>query len=196
MAKDWKAVAQAKLRGMGKEKTAPWTLNLVGFRDTEKVNAFNDSLVYWYYDEKGIVIEQVDKFTTDPGLTTLKSPENVKGCAILCSGFYEKMWTIGYHKGQYKALVQASPCKVYRDNNKDEKIDFMSKTLESGVFGINLHRATSNGESTIVNAWSAGCQVVANTLQFNKLMTIASNCNVKSGQKWFDYLLLNIKTDL
>jgi len=189
---DWRVIAQAKLRGIGKEKTDRWQLNMVGFRDTDKMNTFNDSFVYWYYDNGRLVIDQVDRFTTDPGIKSLTHPENAKGCAILCSGFHEGLWKIGYHKGQYKALVQASACKVYRDNNKDEKIDFVSKSIDQGVFGVNLHRANATGESVIVDGWSAGCQVFANVFQFNKFMGIAEKCS----QTFFDYLLLNIRTDL
>jgi hypothetical protein len=54
---------------------------------------------------------------------------------------------------------------VYRDNNKNDVIDFVSQSLDTGVFGINLHHASATGESVQVDGWSAGCQVFANILQ-------------------------------
>ena len=46
---------------------------------------------------------------------------NVKGTAILVPGQYRGAYKIGFHKGKYKALVQAKPVKLYIDNDKDNK---------------------------------------------------------------------------
>jgi hypothetical protein len=194
---DFKQIAQDELKKIKKEKTTSFTLNLVGIRDEFKVNTFNDTLVYWYYNEdKELHITQVDRFTTDPGLSPLHTPENPKGCAILCTGYYEKMWTKGKHKGKYDALVQCAPCKVYRDSDKDDVLTFVSKSLDNGVFGINLHRANETVESTVVGGFSAGCQVFANPVSFQTFMETVDLCIKKSEQKYFDYLLLNKRTDL
>ena len=47
---------------------------------------------------------------------------------------------------------QIKPLDVYRDWNKDRKIDTLKKTF--GIYGINLHQM---GLGNIVNNWSAGC---------------------------------------
>jgi len=194
---DYTFIAKQKLQEKGVEYTEPYHLNIVGFRDSNKVNTFNDVLVYWYYDNNRVCfIKQVDKFTTDPGYKSLKEPVNKKGCAILKSGYYPKMWQRGMHKGQYPALTQYGPCSVYRDNDKDLVLDFIEASVETGVFGINLHRANPSLESTQVENWSAGCQVFANPIQFKAFMSAVDTCVEKGKQKYFDYLLLNIKTDL
>lgn len=60
--------------------------------------------------------------TTDPSNLNLETPVNNKGCAVLREGVHKALWKIGKHKGQYKALVQANPCQVIRDNNRDDKL--------------------------------------------------------------------------
>ena len=87
--------------------------------------------------------------TTDPSNLNLETPVNNKGCAVLREGVHKALWKIGKHKGQYKALVQANPCQVIRDNNRDDKIDITDNT-DFGMFGINLHRASSWKVSYIV----------------------------------------------
>ena len=193
---DYKAIAQEQLQ-INQERNTPYQLNIVGFRNTDNPNTFNDTLVYWYYDDnKTPVFAIINRFTTDPGLKFLRTPVNTKGCAILKSGFYKNLWKVGYHKGQYRALVQHSNCKVYRDNNRDEIIDFFPKSIEEGHFGINLHRANATTTSVTVDGWSAGCMVVANYLEFNKLMQTVDLCIKKGNQQYFDFLLINEKTDL
>jgi hypothetical protein len=39
-------IALNKLKGIGKERTGLYQMNLVGFRDTDRMNTFNDHLVY------------------------------------------------------------------------------------------------------------------------------------------------------
>ena len=50
---------------------------------------------------------------------------------------------------------QIKAIDIYRDGNKDGAID-KTKT-QNGLFGINFHRA---GAGSLVDRWSAGCQVV------------------------------------
>jgi hypothetical protein len=192
---DYEKIALEELTKLGQVRINPYELNLVGFRNIDDMNTFNDAFVYWYYDEeKKPVFETVNKFTTDPGLDTLRAPVNAKGCAILvCNYFYRNLWKIGFHKGQYRALVQHTNCKVFRDNNRNSVMDLCPKTIDEGHFGINLHRANPAATSVLVNNWSAGCQVFANYLQFDKFMKCVDKAN-KYGQQFFDYLLLNEKT--
>lgn len=49
---------------------------------------------------------------------------------------------------------QVRPIEIYRDGNKDEKIDTNIQTR--GLFGINFHHA---GLGNFVDNWSAGCFV-------------------------------------
>lgn len=116
---------------------------------------------------------------------------NSAGTAILKEGHYKDMWELGLHQGKYECLKQCSPVTVIRDFDKDNVLDFnapnlsvlikkettngATKTVEwydksnklmwreqTGIFGINGHRANANGQSVVVLDWSAGCQVLQN----------------------------------
>ena len=60
--------------------------------------------------------------TTDPSNLNLETLLIIK--VVRSSKVYTKLFgKYNKHKGQYKALVQANPCQVIRDNNRDDKID-------------------------------------------------------------------------
>ena len=168
-----------------------YNLNIIGVRraDTKVTNQFDDYIVVEYIDMYGIKTREVFAATTDPGLSSITNPISSKGCAILAPGQYRSCWKLGYHKGKYEAIVQYKPVKVYRDNNKDKVYDFNSKTIEEGIFGINIHKAGDN--STIVNGWSAGCQVLARRKDFDKLMKLAHYQISQGHGKLFTYTLIN-----
>jgi len=168
----------------------PDYLNLVGVRSPGDVNKFNDTLYYYWFDSKGKPeIRSIKEFTTDPGLKILRAPITTKGTAVVKEGWYRRMWKLGKHKNSYPALVQANPCVVFRDNNRNAIIDFNPETIESGLFGINLHRASERLKSIQVDGWSAGCQVVADSAEFKKLMDRVYIANSK-GQTLYSYLLV------
>lgn len=168
----------------------PFQMNLVGIRDTREPNSnrFNDFICAAFVGSDGLKSVLVCEGTTDPGLYWRENLANVAGTAILKDGYHPKIWKIGKHQGKYHALVQASPVKVWRDNNKDEVLDF-SGSEQSGLFGINLHRASESNVSTQVDKWSAGCQVVASPSQFAELMRFADKHELRYGNS-FDYTLI------
>lgn len=170
-----------------------YNLNIIGIRrDTPKVtNKFDDVLVVLYNTPTHRNSRKVYTITTDPGLSHMKKPTNKKGTAILVPGQYRGAYKIGYHKGRYKALCQNKPVKVYRDNNKDDVYDFEPETIDEGVFGINIHKAGLS--STIVNDWSAGCQVFADSKDFKHFMVLCDK-QVEAGLgNSFTYTLLEEK---
>lgn len=168
-----------------------YNLNIIGVRRSgDKVtNKFDDFIVVEFIDVYGIKTRKVYSATTDPGLTSVLEPVNAKGCAILVPGQYRSCFKLGYHKGKYEAVVQYKPVKVYRDNNKDKVYDFDSKTIENGMFGINIHKAGE--KSTIVNGWSAGCQVFARKVDFDDFMKLVHYQISQGHGKLFTYTLLN-----
>jgi len=186
-------ITQKKLKDALKSKGAPLftgdlNLTLVGIRsaDTDS-NLFNDRLcVLMQIDGK----MQLHQFacTTDPGLYYRYNPLNTKGTAILKAGHYAGCWLLGAHQGKYKALVQRKPMTVFRDRNQDGKLDFENE--ESGLFGINLHKASFNRYSMQVDKWSAGCQVLANSDDFDTLMDLVEQSAKKYGER-FSYTLLD-----
>lgn len=171
--------------------TNPYLMNIAAVRDTDNPDEWNDLLIYFYFDDNGRCnIEYVPEFTTDPGLKYLNSPTNSSGTAIIVEGWYRKLWKLGLHKGQYEALVQNTPIKVYRDNNKDDKLDLNPKSISEGMFGINLHRANVNSKAKKVSVHSAGCCVVRNYSDWTKFMDKVHLC-YDHGQRYWSLALVN-----
>ena len=74
--------------------------------------------------------------------------------------------------------------------NKDNILDYDPRTIDVGIFGTNIHRASKTGTSTEVNNWSAGCQVIANIDHFNEFMDICRQSAKLYGNK-FTYTLFD-----
>lgn len=163
-----------------------YNINIIGVRakGASVTNRFDDVIILDYKNEKGEWCRQIYKATTDPGLYYMKSLVSKKGCAIVVPGQYRGVWQLGLHQGKYQALVQRKPIKVYRDANKNNIYDLNPKTIESGIFGINLHHA--GNDSIAVDKWSAGCQVIARLRDFNQLMSIVK----KQTSNSYSYTLL------
>ena len=175
----------------GEIDRTPVFLNIVGIRDLSNPNTWNDTCVYFRFNEKGeIEIREILEFTTDPGIDNLQKPVSPQGCAILRRGYHKNLWQIGLHQGKYEALRQATPTHVHRDGNRDAKHDLVGDDF--GVFGINFHRASSQKLVPVVGLYSAGCQVVRNINDFSKFMQWANQAK-KAGQKFFSYTLLTVE---
>lgn len=163
--------------------TGEYNLNLFGIRneDDPHSNRFNDILGVLYKKGGNWILKKYDG-TTDPGLDGRIQPINSKGVAILAPGYHKAAFKLGYHKGQYRSLVQNSPLPLYRDNNKDDKLDFTSKPVPE-MAGINFHRATAKpGQvSTLVQNWSAGCMVVAGNSDFNEFIQLCETAGKMYG---------------
>lgn len=171
----------------------PYNLNIVGIRAKERTaGRFDDRLVvFWPKPDGGFNEVWFSRVTTDPGQPWLANPATPRGAAILKAGQYRGAYAIDYHAGKYKALCQRlGKVTVWRDNNKDEELDISPvQAEEAGYFGINIHRATSSGTSLHVGRWSAGCQVFANSDDFDLFMQLCENAAKIWGNK-FTYTLL------
>ena len=122
----------------------------------------------------------------------LKTPiPKTGGTAILVPGQYKNTYRIAKHKGEYLALCQRSNknVKVWRDNNKDNILDWEGEP-KPGVFGINIHRANEEGKTIKVDWHSAGCQVIANIKDFNRMMKLANTQKTENKGDTFTYTLL------
>lgn len=166
-----------------------YNLNLIGIRSNADrfgiKNAFNDAFVVEYkVNDKWQ--SKIYPCTTDPGIYYLKEKLlSSKGCAILKPNQYRSTFKLGLHQGKYKALVQSKPVTVYRDNNKDDKLDYVNP--ETGMFGINIHKAGE--ESKHVDKWSAGCQVLAIRKNFDELIELCEISSKLYGNS-FTYTLI------
>ena len=176
-----------------------YNVNIIGIRNSatagKVTNKFDDTLTISFKDEDGKWIYHEFDCTTDPGKFYMEDPiVDEKGTAILKPGQYPKSHKIRKHQGRYEALGQQNPVTVYRDNNRDDIYNLNTETTDTGLFGINIHRATkyAHKKSTQVDKWSAGCQVIAANDDFKKFMKICR----KARDTWsnnFTYTLLESK---
>ena len=162
---------------------------LLGVRSSEDdPNRFDDKI----YLFKGEQFVDVTSCTTNPGTTVLRnySKFNAKGAAVVVADqWYYGVWRKGKHQGKIDALVQiGSKIKVWRDGDKDDKSE-ESLIQQEGFFGINFHPNTYdiNAKSTgsLINGWSAGCQVVNNIEKYRKFI------NLVPANTSITYCLLN-----
>ena len=129
--------------------------------------------------------------TTDPGSHWVKNILSEKGVAILKPGQYRGSHKLRLHQGKYLALGQKKNVTVYRDNNRDANYDLDESKTETGIFGINIHRATSRagGKSTQIDKWSAGCQVIADNDDWHEFLDICQSAREIHGNS-FSYTLI------
>jgi hypothetical protein len=178
-------------------ENSSYNLNIVGVRNSdtndEVTNKFDDKITLSYLIDNDRHFHEFD-CTTDPGKHWVENVMNDDGVAILVPGQYRGSHQIGLHQGRYEALRQQKPVKVYRDNNLDECYDFDESSIQEGIFGINIHRATkyAGKKSTQIDKWSAGCQVIASYNDFMHFMQICNNAKSIWGNS-FTYTLIESK---
>jgi hypothetical protein len=172
--------------------TNPYKLNIIGIRSANKTDQtkFDDRIAYFTYDNNGKLIGKIAIATTDPSSTYLEKPINSKGTAILKSGEYKDAYRIGLHRNKYQAVVQNKPVTVIRDNDRNAIINYFGKT-DTGMFGINIHRATiGKNNEFVIDKDSAGCQVFQKVADFNDFMLMANKSKEVNGNS-FSYILLD-----
>lgn len=162
-------------------------LNITGWRSKDGLaNRFNDYITLLWKDDDNLWHLKTYVATTVPGQASLVKPVNDQGTAILVPGQYLDSWIIGPFKGK-TVLRQSRPVKVYRDNNKDAKLESKGK-IYSGIFGIHIHGA--GAQSVLVDSWSAGCQVIAKAAEFADFMsTVQERATIKNINS-FSYTLI------
>lgn len=159
-------------------------LNLWAVRDADrKANTFNDwaGITYRFRDGR-TWCHFAFPATTDPGTYYRLNPINVLGTAVLKPGQYKGAYKVGTHKG-YAALQQAKPVTVWRDGDRDNEAD-VTGIEDTGMFGLNIHRANPSGASQRVDKWSAGCQVLADSAHFALLMDMCRRSAVRYGNSF------------
>lgn len=148
----------------------PWEeVNIFGvrFENNQPEDVFND-YIGLARDGELLLFDA----TTDPGWYYTQKPftvSGVTGAAHLCLGYHPDIWIIDIHgKGNpaaHRALCQyGNTVKIWRDIDKDGAQD-ASDIIQSGYFGINLHRAGLTHTENI-GLWSAGCQVIQSVEDF------------------------------
>jgi len=176
-----------------------YDVNIIGIRNSKTegkvTNKFDDTMTISYKDENGEWQYQEYNCTTDPGDDWMENPWIDKiGCAVLKPGQYRGSHKLRLHAGKYLALGQKKNVTVYRDNNRDDNYDLNESKTDTGLFGINIHRATSRSGkgSTQVDKWSAGCQVIAHNDDWHEFLDICQVAREIWGNS-FTYTLLESK---
>jgi hypothetical protein len=170
-----------------------YDVNIVGVRNAtpgQKVtNLFDDKLTLsykingqWFYHEWDA--------TTEPGKKGVMQFHNSGGVARLVPDQYRGVYKVSMHQGKYQALCQRKEVTVWRDKNRD--MDFDEITRDTGIFGINIHKAGT--VSNFVENWSEGCQVFKRTKDFNDFMLLINRAKEIHGNH-FTYTLL-ISSDI
>ena len=149
-------------------------------------NRFDDLLnIVWR--EEGKWVDFRCQCTADPGLSRVQS--SMKGLASVVPGQYRGVWKLGLHGASrpgyaaYEALVQRGPISVWRDRNRDGSPDREGR-IETGLFGINYHRATKTGTSIIVDDWSEGCIVNPSVTDFDESIRICKRAAAFWGDRF------------
>ena len=174
-----------------------YDVNIIGVRNSDTknrvTNAFDDCMTLSYKVE-GEWKFHCYKCTTDPGTHWVENIMREDGVAILKPGQYRGSHKLRLHAGKYLALGQKKPLLVYRDDNRDNNYDLLEESVQEGLFGINIHRATGKkgGKSTRVDKWSAGCQVIASYDDFEEFLGICKQASDIWGNS-FSYTLLESK---
>jgi hypothetical protein len=168
----------------------PFELNIVGERSQNATaNSFDDKMHVFYKTEDDAWMYHCYPCTTDPGTYWLNSPMNEEGTAILVPGQYLNCYSIGLHKQKYEALRQVRPITVVRDHDRNSILDFDSAKKDTGIFGVNIHRASAWGTTKCIDKYSAGCQVFQNADDFAAFMAMCHQ-HAKRYDNSFTYTLL------
>lgn len=168
-------------------------LNIVGVRSTSTdSNRFDDEIHVFYRTGLLSWNYHVYRVTTDPGTYWLENPAYPQGTAILREGQYRKAYALGKHQGKYTALVQVAPVSVFRDYDRNAILDFKNGRAETGIFGINIHRASLQGSTLYIDKYSAGCQVFRNAEEFDEFIQLCS-IHAKEYGNLFSYTLLDFR---
>ena len=171
-----------------------YDVNIVGVRNSETkdkvTNRFDDKITISYKIDGEWQYHEFD-CTTDPGTHWVSNVMNSKGVAILKPGQYRGSHKLRLHAGKYLALGQKKPLTVYRDDNRDDNYDLDESKTDTGLFGINIHRASKyeGKKSTQVNKWSAGCQVIAANDDWHEFLDICQAAREIHGNS-FSYTLI------
>lgn len=178
-----------------------YNLNIFGVRAKDQdTNLFDDLICVAFFTEAGWYTCAFPA-TVDPGTTFLgKVMGNTFGTAILpistIPGVGQYRFRLGHHRGSYPALVQGNEFTIVRDADQNgvslspEEIEKLLKEgrTDKGWFGINIHRATPHGVSVEVGNWSAGCQVIQSSFDWEKFIRIVMHSSKIFGDL-FSYTL-------
>ena len=164
-----------------------FNVNLIGIRmHDRRVDKFSDMFLMIYRDHNNNWQIERALGATVPGKFYHYHYDNPKGVGIIVPGQYRAAFTPGKHNG-VSALIQNTTFKVYRDSNKDGKID--KKVIEDAPpscrFDFHNAKSSTNPEKIFlenIGKFSAGCQVLANWVKYNMWLVI-----IRYSMKIYNY---------
>tara|TARA_R110002096_G_scaffold517_5_gene3036 strand:- start:3207 stop:3998 length:792 start_codon:yes stop_codon:yes gene_type:complete len=173
-----------------------YDVNIVGIRNSSTkgrvTNHYDDFITISYKVGQDWVFRCWNA-TTDPGLYWIDNPSNSNGTAILVPGQYTSVYKIDFHNGKYEALCQRNgEVSVFRDGNKDDIYNYATNSVDTGYFGINIHRSSAYKTGAYINKYSAGCQVFQDPDDFDEFMEISYKAKDIWGNS-FTYTLIDSK---
>lgn len=134
--------------------------------------------------------------TTDPGRSELTNPTFARaqrdGTAIMKPGQYRGCYILDYHgtgQWRHRAFRQVGPIAFYSDPDRDTILEFDERKVQSEVVGLNFHAAAKNVDLKEIGPYSAGCQVVRDYDEFQKIVSIAERQIQLLGVNSFSYTL-------
>jgi len=77
-----------------------------------------------------------------------------------------------------------------RDYDRNAVLDFVNGKEDTGLFGINIHRASATGTTKTIDKYSAGCQVFENADDFANFLSLADKHKDLYGNN-FTYTLVD-----
>lgn len=188
-------VLRAKKYRIYDTPSVDWNLNLVGIRSRNPKPEKFDDLLTVFHRFRGVWDIAYYPITTDPSLHYLRRPIHPDGTAILKPGQYRGVYRLDIHgrgrPGAHKALCQRlGDVTVFRDANRDGRLDIDGAPEQTGRFGINLHRGPRNAGWEPANTlYSAGCQVFADDRHFAEFLQKCAHGAAAFGNR-FTYTLL------
>jgi len=166
--------------------------HVIGIRTNLQVpDVFNDFILVVWKNE----ILLTATCTTEPGTTYQKKLLNPKGCWVMMPNQMIDAYTIGLHQGKSDHVCLKSSGKIFglREDDKDGIVlndkDAVASWQDGSGIGANIHGANKAGITKVVGPWSAGCQVLNDWKQKEKLIELCKN----SGQTKFTYTLIEEK---
>lgn len=181
-----------------------YNLNFIGIRSENSISdKFDDHYHIIYRGSDDRFKHYCLDFTSDPGKHWLLNPMNPRGTAILVPYQYRGVYSLGVHgrswsSGGYEALEQVKPMMYVRDNSKNTKLDFDlyrdPYKRKRNVFWDNIksntHRASRLKKVLNVGKYSAGCQVIQDINDFEKILIPLCRKAKKIWGGVFSYTLL------
>jgi hypothetical protein len=182
--------AALKKLGFAFFENGDYNLNLIGVRSPETRAGHFDDMMACFYKVKGRWRAHFWAMTTDPGKNLLLKPMNQGGCGILVAPQQMRgAYCGGLHKGRRALIQRGKRVKLWRDNNRDEILDWGDDLGYPAWAGINIHNTTAGAIADLNTAASAACQVFPIDSEHGAMMDLYDESASRYG-KWITYTII------